>query len=579
MASPSNAYLIRLILMPDARLFGLALIYGLAVAVLTLAVPFSVQILVDTVAHTGVLLPVTILAFFLLGFQLLYVLLNALQLYVVDLFERKFYFRVASEIAVRALYARHGYLESVNREDLFNRYFDIMTVKKNVPPLITSGLALVFQTIVGFAVVSLYHPYFVVFTAVYVSIVYLVWRVFHGGALRTAIANSNEKYRVAAWLELLAQQEVFFKAEHHRDYAIERSREHIDAYVNTHRAHFHYTFAQAVGFLLVYAVGSAALLGVGGALVVLGELSLGQLIAAELIMSAVFAGVMRVGYIMRLYYELMAALQKLGYLYRIPVEDDHRSPPPEELAGSVCFREARVLEYGQEYSIDFSVAAGAAALIAASSGALVKACIDQLLDMREAKGGRVLLGGVPVTDLPRDYLRDRVHLIDSVTVPNTSIAEYLSLARPGVTRSQMRDYLDLAGLTRVVEGLEHELDEPLLGDGFPLSVSETLRLCLVYALLAQPKVLVITPLMDVVHVVYRERLLARLRQDDGGTTVLYFSNRRDLPEMSDYWLLTPTHQERHVSLDALIEAEAAWLAAEEQRYAAGVATQGALAGG
>jgi len=578
MASPSNATLVRLILLPDSRIIGLALLYGLAVSVLTLAVPFSVQVLVDTVAHTGVLLPVTILALILFGLLLFYVLLNALQLYVVDLFERHFYFRVASEVAVRALYAKHGYLESVNREDLFNRYFDIMTVKKNLPPLITSGLALIFQMVVGFAVVSLYHPYFVVFSLAYIAIGLLIWRLPHGAAMRTAIANSTEKYRVAAWIELLARQDLFFKSKQHRDYAIERSRAHIDAYVNTHRDHFHYTFAQAIGFLLLYAIGSAGLLGIGGALVVVGELSLGQLIAAELILSAVFAGFVRVGYLLRLYYELMAALQKLSYLYHVPVEIDHRPLPPADLESSVSFRNVKVHRRGEEVQFDFSIAAGSTALLATYNSTIVHACADLLLDMREAEGGRVLLGNLPVTDIPRDHLRQQVLLIDAAMMPETTIAEYLALARSGATRTQMHDYLALAGLDRAVDALEHDLDERLLGDGYPLSASETLRLRLVHALMAQPKVLIITPILDLVHVVYRERILASLR-DAGRTTVLYFSNRRDLEHMSEYWHLTPSRQDRYATLDALVEAEAAWLASEELAYRQLAGAQGAPAGG
>lgn len=577
MASRSNAYLMRLILQPDGRLFGLALLYGLAVSVLTLAVPFSVQILVDTVAHTGVLLPVTILALILLGLLLLYVLLNALQLYVVDLFERQFYFRVASEAAIRALYARHGYLESVNRDDLFNRYFDIMTVKKNVPPLITSGLALLFQMIVGFAVVSLYHPYFVVFSLVYVSLGLLVWRLFHGAALRTAIANSTEKYRVAAWMGVLADQDLFFKSKAHMDYAIDRSRNYIDAYVTTHREHFHYTFVQAIGFLLLYAFGSAGLLGIGGALVVTGELSLGQLVAAELILSAVFAGFTRVGYLLRLYYELLAALQKLAYLYHVPVESDHRPLPAEELEPSVCFKGVKVHKRGADFHLDFSIAAGGTALLATSTSLMARACVELLLDMREAAGGRVLLGDLPVTDLPRDYLRQQVMLIDSATIPETTVAEYLSLARPSVTRTRMRDYLEVAGLGATIDALDHDLDERLLGDGYPLSVSETLRLRMVHALIARPRVLIVTPILDLVRIVYRERLLASLREG-GETTVLYFSNRRDLHDMSEYWHLTPARQDRYPSLEALIEGEAAWLVQEGLMDSQIAGAQGAPAG-
>jgi glucose-like phosphotransferase system IIB component len=82
---------------------------------------------------------VLVLALMLFGLLLLFGLMTALQLYLVELFERRFFSRVASEIALRALYARHSYLETVNREDLFNRYFDIMTIKKNVPLLLVMG--------------------------------------------------------------------------------------------------------------------------------------------------------------------------------------------------------------------------------------------------------------------------------------------------------------------------------------------------------------------------------------------------------------------------------------------------------
>ena len=63
-------------------------------------------------------------------------------------------------------------------------------------------------------------------------------------------------------------------------------------------------------FLLMYAVASAALLGIGGVLVVQGELSIGQLVAAELVMSAVFFGLSRFTQYLKLYYELYGAAEK-----------------------------------------------------------------------------------------------------------------------------------------------------------------------------------------------------------------------------------------------------------------------------
>ena len=50
----------------------------------------------------------------------------------------------------------------------------------------------------------------------------------------------------------------------------------IASYVAAHRRYFRYSFAQTVSFLLIHAVASAALLALGGHLILAGELSIGH---------------------------------------------------------------------------------------------------------------------------------------------------------------------------------------------------------------------------------------------------------------------------------------------------------------
>ena len=65
------------------------------------------------------------------------------------------------------------------------------------------------------------------------------------------------------------------------DYAIDHTATVRDDYVEAHRRHFRFTFAQILMSLLLYAATSAILLGVGGWLVIEGQLTIGQLVAAE----------------------------------------------------------------------------------------------------------------------------------------------------------------------------------------------------------------------------------------------------------------------------------------------------------
>ena len=86
---------------------------------------------------------------------------------------------------------------------------------------------------------------------------------------------------MAGWLEELARANSFFKSHRSIEHAVSRSEELSHHYVDEHKRHFFYTFGQLIGFLALYAVASAALLGLGGWLVISGELTLGQLVAAS----------------------------------------------------------------------------------------------------------------------------------------------------------------------------------------------------------------------------------------------------------------------------------------------------------
>ncbi len=177
--------LISLIIADDNRLIGLALIYGIGISLLTLSVPTAVQMLINSVVHTTSVTAVMTLAFVLLLLLLVSGLFNAVQAYVMELFERRFYARITSEFTLRIIYADHTYFDRINRYELVNRYFDIMTVQSIIPNLIVGLFALILQMIVGFTLVSFYHPWLFLFNLGIIIVLYLIWRIWGHNAIRT----------------------------------------------------------------------------------------------------------------------------------------------------------------------------------------------------------------------------------------------------------------------------------------------------------------------------------------------------------------------------------------------------------
>ena len=287
----------------------------------------------------------------------------------------------------------------------------------------------------------------------------------------------------------------------------------------------------------MYASASAALLGVGGWLVISNELTLGQLVAAELILASVFASRARISSLLEEFYELCAALYKLGDFFDLPLEPS--SSEGESLAaGPADLRFAGVQTHLRDrlFEFDFAISAGAKIMAVVDSHALQKCVTDLAMRHVEPERGAIVFGGRDFADLNIQALRDEIIVIENSGVLERSIEENLTLGDPGITRAAVRDLLAAVGLEEVINSLPDGLSTPLGAFGYPLSRSETIRLKIAAAVLARPKVLILTQIFDTLSAHHRRQILDYLTHDPT-LSLLSFTDRRDFDGYGAYWLL------------------------------------------
>lgn len=538
------------ILKPERSFYAAAIIYGVAISLFTLAAPISVQTLINTVANTALSGQVLVLASVLFALLMFSGLLYAFQKYLMELFERRFFARVVSEIVMQNIYANVVYFRSINRAELVNRYFDIMTIQKNMPYILTGGFALILQSIVGLVVTSFYHPALFTFNMIFIGSVYLIWRIWGHRSIRTAIALSNSKYDVAQWLEEIAHVNTDFKSHDRIIYALNRSDSLTADYMHKRKKHFAFTFRQLLGFLTIYAVFSASLLGLGGLLVINGELTLGQLVAAELILTAIFYGVSQADTYLDMIYELAPAAEKISYFHQIPTEEDEGKIYIPEDCFNVNFKNVRCDYRDGSINYDFEIKAGQKVLACVSSHTLQEYFIDLIKAYREPDRGQILLGGQDISDLNPQSFRDKIYLMDEVLVLETSIEDYLRISKPDATKVQIMEILSLLHMEEAIDALPDGLETKLINTGYPLSISETVRLKLAAGLLSNPHVIILTEHFDVIGYHIRQSVLKYLATLEG-TTVIYFTNRRDIECFDTYLYLDWEEDSFHQSLDEL----------------------------
>lgn len=527
---------------PDVAYVRLGLVYTAAISLLALATPISVQLLINNVANTALPAPLWALSGILLLLLMMVAGLSALRVWIMAGFERRIFARVVAEVTVRAVHAQDPFFADRNRGDLFNRYFDLVVIQKSVPSLVIGAFTIVLQTVIGLTITSFYHPVFLAFNAVLVAAIVLVWLLWRRGAISGAVALSHAKHDTARWLESVGGSNGFYKSLRHLDFAMMRSEEMTAGYVKSHRRYFRYQFAQTVAFLLIYAFASAALLLLGGMLILRGQLSLGQLVAAELILSGVFYGISQFGWYLDTFYDMVASSEELSLLFAIPQEPEVRGDSgPRD--GSVKLKD--VVFEGARYNL--TLAAGEQLITVAEPGA--ERFLAMLLKRHALPDrGLIQIGGGDLGAFDMYHLRSDVLVLDRSTIVQVTIREYLGLAA-GNGAEVMMEALALVGLERRLASLPHGLDTPLGSSGFPLSVGETMALKLANALLVRPKLLLLGQLFDLLPPDHLAAALRLLKAH--GTTVLLCTGRPEDLQLDGFLYLGLTEQRRFNTLDDL----------------------------
>jgi ABC-type bacteriocin/lantibiotic exporter with double-glycine peptidase domain len=266
---------------------------------------------------------------------------------------------------------------------------------------------------------------------------------------------------------------------------------------------------QAIGGYVLQAIAATALLGVGGVLVIDGTLTLGQLVASELIVGAVTANLVKLHKHFENAFDLIAAVDKLGALIELDVENDEQREAPGG-AGPLTVV-TRDVAIGDLEAVDITLAAGEKlAILNADGGFSGSALVDVLLGYRRAENGRVLINGldVPLWSLPA--LRARVQRAGAPEIIEGTLEENLRVGRDDIEVAAIIDALRFVELDDDFLAEHDGLQTKLVPGSRRLDASTAWRLMIARALLGNPGLVIIDGSLDVPAIPQTHRIIDRL---------------------------------------------------------------------
>ena len=516
---------------PDLRTI---VVYGAASAVLTLAVPLTVDALISNITFGTLLTPLVVLVGILLGCLVMQGVLRALQAWIAEVVERRIFIRVVSDLSwrlprvdIRAFDRRHG-------PEYVNRFFDTMTVQKSSSKLFLELTNVVLTTGVGLTVLSFYHPFLLVFAIALVVAIAILIFVFGIGGVRTAVAESAAKFEVAAWLQELARNTTAFCTKGGAEFAAERADQLVTDYVSARRKHFRVLFRQICSSYGLQILASTAVLAIGGWLVIDQQLTAGQLVASELIVTAVVSNITKLGMVLETWYDVCAASDKLGLLVDLPLERQTGEPLTHRVHGvavhldSVRCSISENAELGNLHDLTLNVKPGERIALTGAAGGDSSLLLDVLYGLREPVSGHVTVDGLDFRQLRLDQTRDEFALVHGTEIVDASLIDNLRFGREHVSPDDVRDALVDVGLWQEIMALPQGLETDLATGGWPLTASQATRLMIARAILGEPRLLLLDGPLDALTPSNRETVLKRLFDKRHQWTVLVATNNPDV---------------------------------------------------
>ncbi len=478
------------------------LIFSVMSGVLYLAAPLAVDSVVSNLAFGGQSQPyvqaIIVLAIALFGALGLQALVSGFQYYLSDIIQRRIFVRTASDLAYRLPRVRADALEGVHAPELVNRFFDVVTAQKSTSMLLLDGINLIFGSLIGMLLLALYHPLMLLFVVVLLALIVLCLWLLGKGAVSTSIAESRVKYDLVNWFEQVAAFPFAFKGPGGYKLASERSDHFASKYVRCRAAHFRVVMRQIVALLILSVAAAAILLVLGGWLVVSQQITLGQLVASELIMSSIVAAMAKMGKKLEAWYDAMAAMDKLGHIFDLETERAGGEKGVISAEGAEIRASGVSFGYHEPLFEDksFVILPSSRVAIVGPHGSGASSLLDILFGLRTPTAGHVSVDGLDLRSWHLESLRERVMLLRRDDIVDGTVVDNLRMGRDDVGLDEIRDALDKVGLLDVLLRRPEGMNQHLTVGGAPLSGNQRTRLLLARAIVQNPRLLMIDELFD-----------------------------------------------------------------------------------
>ena len=522
----------------ERRILTIVVSYAVVIGLFALIVPLTVQELVNTFAFAIQPIMIVTLVATMFGALLAMGAFRVLQARAVEILVQRLYTR----LAVAFTEALPRFRENVFLPQHTNTFIEAELLPRALVAMLVDVINVSVSGAIGMAILIMYHPYFLGYNTLLITGFAFLLTFFGRGGLRITQRVSRLHYQTFHWLQDIGINRLHFKSTDSLPLLLKKTDALVKAYVMARKTRSDIlSGAQYKSTVVFQAVVHSGMIGLGGWLLSVGDITLGQFVAAEVIVGTLLLNLDTVARRMYAAIYVATSLHELSTLFDMPKEDVSGPVaawlPDPSLQGvrltckDVSFAAPDGPLLFERFNLEVMPGEKISVLSGTSRSKTSLALV--LAGLYHPTGGVIRYNDIDLRDVSLNYVnRCRGLMLDShPTLFDGSLEENITLQRPSIQFEDLSWALRFVELEEEIDAMPQGLETLVHGNGANLTRSQVLRVLLARMIVTRPELLIFNGSLHNIEPALRLTLLRRLCSKEEPWSVVFVSNDPEVSQL------------------------------------------------
>ncbi|WP_027138692.1 peptidase domain-containing ABC transporter [Gaetbulibacter saemankumensis] len=475
--------------------------YAIFSGIVALSLPLGIQAIINLIQGAQVSTSWIVLVILVTAGTAFSGGLHLMQLRIIETIQQRIFVRASFELSFRFPKIKMSHLRDYYPPELANRFFDTLIIQKGLAKILIDVPTAVLQIIFALILLSFYHPFFIFFGILLLTLILVIFRFTARQGLKTSLKESKDKYRVAHWIQEVARSLVSFKLSGNTNFAVSKNDLLVADYLKSREGHFKILMLQFIQMISFKVIVTASLLLIGGGLVLTQEMNIGQFVAAEIIILLIISSVEKLIIGLESFYDVLTSIEKIGQIVDIDLEnqtgenilaDTELDLELRNVYYDVPDRDVHILD-----DINLKINQQSRVLLLGESGAGKSSLLRLIAGINEPTSGYIHVNNFSIKSIkPNDYRALLGLSLTEETPFEGTIKDNLTFGNTNITDKEIFHVLENVGLIEYVKDQPKGLHTILYPDGKRMSHTVSKKIVLARAILKKPKLLILEDALD-----------------------------------------------------------------------------------